>query len=138
MSRKWLFTQLHHKVSATATEEFWRISTTHWPNLIEARKNEQILKKVPQFQNQRKKLYKNLCPDVVMEFTYLNVNDGSIKKIQSQSCCKQQGSNFIKLYEEAHVQVCTKNIFFLKLFVGSTFARTHARIHAQITRRTLS
>ena len=105
MSKKWLFTQLHHKVSATATDAFWKIALQFWPKIIESKVKEDIKKKTPLFQNQRKILYKNECPRVEMTFVYKNVRDGSLKKISSTSTPKVDDRDYVKLYEEAHIKV---------------------------------
>ena len=107
-SRQWYLTQLSHKVSATAAEEFWRIAKTSWPIIIQAKEEEAIEKKTPLFQNQRKKLQRQLCPDIHMEFGFLNLNTGAIVKVASESTPFNQyerSPNYVKLYEEAHIKV---------------------------------
>ena len=71
---------------------------------MEARTNENVKKKTPLFQNQRKLLFKSQCPDVEMEFVVLNVDDGSIKRIKSKTTPKIN-QNYVNLYEVAYVKV---------------------------------
>ena len=108
MTRKWYLTQLNHKVSASAADEFWKLGKEIWPKLMQAKEEESIRRKTPLFQNQRKKLSKELCPEVHMEFGFLNVSTGVTHKVSSHSTpCKEFDRNpeFIKLYEEAHIKV---------------------------------
>ena len=108
MSRKWHYTQLHHEVSATAADKFWQIAKSFWPKLVEAKQVEGVKRKTPEFQNQRKKIVKQLCPDIHMEFGFLNVNTGAIHKVATRTAPfkeYERNPNFIKLYEEAHVKV---------------------------------
>ena len=108
MTKKWHFTQLSHKVSTTAAEEFWRVSKQFWPKLIQAKVDEGIKRKTPEFQNQRKRLVDQLCPEIHMEFAFLQVSTGAIHKVASNTTpLKQYDRNpdFIKLYEEAHIKV---------------------------------
>ena len=107
MSEKWMSTQSNHKVSATATDAFWNIALKYWPKIVSAKKNEGITKKTPMFQNQRKKLHKSMSPVVEMEYGFLNVNDGTIEKVQSRTAPKRPHGDYIKLYEEAHINVST-------------------------------
>ena len=105
MSEKWLHTQLHHKVSATATDVFWKVALNFWPKMVEAKANEDRPKKTPLFQNQRNILYKRHCPKVQMQFGFLNVKDGSILKICSTTTPKMMNPDYVRLYEEAHIKV---------------------------------
>ena len=91
---------MNHKVSATATNEFWKIAKEFWPKLMEAKEEEQITKKKPLFQNQRKKLNNAYCPEIHMEFGYLNVNTGIVHKVQSHTTPikdYQQNPDYVKL-----------------------------------------
>ena len=68
----------------------------------------EIKKKTPLFQNQRKKMIREFCPDIEMEFGYLNVNTGEIHRVQSRSTPIKEfecNPDLIKLYEEAHVKI---------------------------------
>lgn len=108
MSKKWYLTFLDHKVSITAAEEFWRISRLFWPKILQAKQEEGVTRKTPLFQNQRKFLDNRLCPDIHMEFTFLNIITGVVVKINSTTTPLkdyQRNPDYIKLYEEAHIQV---------------------------------
>ena len=108
MTRKWYFTQLTHKVSASAADDFWEIAKNFWPRIEGAKQAEAIARKTPLFQNQRKRMSQQLCPDIHMEFGFLNVTTGVIHKISALSTpIKQYERNpeYIKLYEEAHIKV---------------------------------
>lgn len=124
-SRQWYLAQLQHKVSATAAEAFWAISRTFWPKIEAAKQAESITKTIPLFQNQRKILQKNFCPEIHMEFAFLNVTTGNVERVHSMSTPLkeyQRNPNFIKLYEEAHIQVIYLYHFFI-----SWVALIHAR-----------
>ena len=108
MSRKWYFAQLSHNVSGTAAEAFWEIGRFFWPKLIQAKLQEGITKKTPLFQNQRKKLVSQLCPDISMQFGYLNLATGEVENVSSHITPikdYERNPQYVKLYEEAHIQV---------------------------------
>lgn len=108
MTRKWYFTQLSHQVSATAANDFWAIAKEFWPKIQRAKEVEAISRKTPLFPNQRKKMIQQLCPDIHMEFGFLNVTTGIIHQVSCESTpCKDYERNpeYIKLYEEAHIKV---------------------------------
>lgn len=108
MSRKWYSAQLNHKVSATAAEAFWKIAKTYWPKIVQAKQSEEVEKSTPLFPNQRKKLDKQLCPEIHMEFGFLNVTTGEVETVNSMTAPLkdyERNPNYIKLYEEAHIKV---------------------------------
>ena len=108
MSRQWYETQLYHKVSASAAEAFWKIAKNFWPRIVEAKQAEEVKRKTPLFQNQRNILTNQLCPEIHMEFGYLNVQTGEVETVQSMSTPfkdYERNPDYIKLYEEAHVKV---------------------------------
>ena len=79
------------------------------PKMMASRQNQNISRKIPSYIHQRRKLYKALCPNVDMMYTYRNVADGSITKINTTTApvaTYETDRNYEKLYEEAHVQVC--------------------------------
>ena len=108
MSKKWSYTQLSHKVSAKATNTFWDICMEYVPQLKEMWEREGHTKKVPGFIHQRRQLYKQYCPEVIMEFGFKNKTDGSVKKVTSgKTPLKEYQNNpdYVKLYEIASVKV---------------------------------
>ena len=103
MSKKWLFHQLKHHVSATACNSFWELAFKYVPLVLSNRR-----KKVPGFVQQRKKLYDDYCPPVHMEFTYRNKEDDTIIKYEGKTAPLKQFRNvqkYEKLYELGHVKV---------------------------------
>lgn len=118
LSRQWMKTQLTHKVSAKASNTFWDLTLTYVPKLLNFKEREGHFKNIPKFINQRRKLTKQYCPDVQMEFAFRNRLDGSIIKHRgATSPLKefQQNPNYMKLYEVASIKVffsCYNTLFF--------------------------
>ena len=107
LSRKWLFTQLSHKVSAKAANLFWSTTLNYLPQLLELKEREGREKSIPQFIQQRRKLYKDNCPDVQMEFAFRK-KDGSIVKHNGETApmkAMQLNREYVKLYEMASIKV---------------------------------
>lgn len=70
-------------------------------------------KNVPGFIHLRRKLYSEICPQVHMKCVYLNKTTDSIEIVH---CTKDPGnrypkSNYIKLFEEAHIKVIHLSYF---------------------------
>lgn len=107
-AEKWLLTQQTHNVSATATEKFWDIALKFLPELVEHKARDSITKKTPAFTQERKKLYKNLCPEVKMFFGFKHKSTGVIETVECTSTPNmtfQRNPEYIKVFEEAQIQV---------------------------------
>lgn len=108
LSKKWLETQLTHKVSARATNLFWDCAMDFIPKLMDFQQREGRTHGVPKFIQQRRKLYSEYCPQVTMHFGFRKKSDGSIIKVLSETAPVKelQGNNeYIKLYEIASIKV---------------------------------
>ena len=108
LSRQWLLTQLNHRVSAKAANQFWDIAMKYLPKLLMFKEREGRQKNVPKFIQQRRKLYANHCPDVHMEFGFQKKCDGSINKISGGTAplrTFQLNSEYTKLYEITTIKV---------------------------------
>lgn len=107
-SEKWLNTQLTHYVSLTATNAFWRLALEFIPPVMETRKKESIHRKIPQFVQVRRNLYKEIAPKIKMSFAFLNKENGTIVKVAEDHTPLskfQRDPHYQKLYEEAHIEV---------------------------------
>lgn len=97
-----------HKVSATASNKFWDLSLQYAPKLQTMWEREGQVKGVPGFINQKRKLYKQYCPKVEMEFAFMSKIDGKIEKVNGGTAPVKKYQNnpdYIKLYEIASVKV---------------------------------
>ena len=77
---------------------------------MQFREREGTAKPIPQFINQRNKLYDQYCPKVDMEFGFQNKEDDSIKIVKGSSAPMksiQRDPMYIKLYEIASIKVNT-------------------------------
>lgn len=106
---QWLKLQLTHDVSLAATDAFWSLAMKCIPKLLHIRDVQGIKRKIPQFPNQRKNLYRKECPKVFMSLAYLNTETNDIvyvNKVDSTPMkTYDQNNKFTKLYESAFIQV---------------------------------
>lgn len=108
MSNQWLQVQLTHKVSLTAANAFWKLSFKHLKEIFDLKEAEGVKRKIPQFQQVRKNIYKDLCPDVKMRFAFLNKNDNTVIIVEDDKTPMnkyQRNPQYQKLYEEARIEV---------------------------------
>ena len=106
LSEKWLYTKLTHQVSAAASKSFWKTAMECVPALYEAKKEVNVTKNTPGFIHQRRKLYKDMCPEVHLKYAFLNKENNQTEVIHSKTApSKYNTSKYIKLYEEAHIKV---------------------------------
>lgn len=144
LSEKWLFTQLNHKVSAKATNEFWSLCTHYVPKLHTLWEREGRTKPFPGFINERRKLYSK-CPKVEMEFAFRNKHDGSIKIVHTETAPLKEYVNngdYTKLYEIASIKVIilmkiysisAKSVYFTScLFMGGAKNAAVSRLQLRI------
>ena len=115
LSEKWLNTQLTHNVSAAATNSFWKISMELIPKLVSQKESDNITRKTPTFTQERRKLYRDNCPPVKMTFAFKNKSTGNIETVDCDATpmnAYQRNPSYVKVFEEAHVEVITINNFF--------------------------
>ena len=109
-TKEWIRTKLTHHVSLAGADEFWKLSFKYVGDMLRLKEAENVTKGVPQFVHMRRLMYKDqtICPEVKMSFVFMNKNDGTIHYIQEgQTPLKnfQRDTRFIKMYEEAHIEV---------------------------------
>ena len=95
-------------MSLSGSNAFWKLSFQYVAKLQDMKKAENVKKKIPQFYQVRKNVYKDLCPDVKMSFAFLNIQDGSIIHVKEDHTPLnryQRDPKYKKLYEEAHIEV---------------------------------
>ena len=107
--------EMHHRVSKSASEDFWKLALSMFPRLHRAKITDGIYKRIPQFQNQRKKLFAAKVPKITLKTAYQNKETEEITEVEST---KDPGSQFNphhykKLYESAKVEVM-KNLSSLR------------------------
>ena len=108
LAKKWQLTQLTHNVSVAAANSFWNLSLSLIPGVFNAKENSvPNNKQVPGFVHMRRKLYKDISPPIHMKFVYLNRSTNMVETIHCSSAPRQRfpKSQYIKLYEEAHIKV---------------------------------
>ena len=108
LSKKWLAIHLTHNVSLTATYEFWKLALIAMPKLMQMKNEQDIQRKTPQLVQLRRKIYKEMCPEIHMDFIYYNSQTQETINVSSNSTpVKQYQSdpNYIKQCEIARVKV---------------------------------
>ena len=108
LSKQWLFAELHHNVSAEAVNSFWSVAMDFIPKLSEHKNRTNIEKKTPNFIQQRRKLYQDLCPPIHMKKVYEHKETKEIQTIwfnENTVNTYERNPAYIKLYEESHVKV---------------------------------
>ena len=108
-AKKWLTVQLRHDVSLAAANEFWKVSISHMRRLLQAKDKQNVTRPIPQFINERNKLYNTMCPPIRMNFAFLHKPTEEIYLVNGANKAPQKYSNdpiFEKLYEVAYIKVC--------------------------------
>lgn len=107
-TRQWLLMELNHRVSLTASNAFWKLSTRYLPDLMEAKVRERRTRKIPQFRSIRQSLYKENVPRISLDFGYEVKSTGDIiilSDLDSTPTSKFPPSEYRKLYETAKIKV---------------------------------
>lgn len=94
---------MKHETSAEAANKFWDLAFQSVPHVIQQRR-----KKVPKLQQQRKKMFQNLCPEIQMKFAYKNKLTGEIIIHHGTTAplkIFRDTQKYEKLYEMAYVKV---------------------------------
>lgn len=104
LKSKWLLTEIHHSVSKTASEAFWRTGLHFFPKLESTRGRK---KKTSQFKTIRKKIHNNLLPEIKLEIAYKHRSTGEITVINDSVTPSKRFplSNYEKLYEIGSIKV---------------------------------
>ena len=108
-SKEWLSVQLTHQVSLSAADAFWKLALKFMPRIIKSKGNNNVRRKIPKFQNQRRMLYRQLCPRIGMNFAYKDNDTDMIKLVNNVETTPrkhyEQNPRYTKLYEAAFVKV---------------------------------
>ena len=109
--KKWLCAQMTHRVSQEAANSFWRAGIELIPELMALKMRDSITRKTPMFENQRRKLYKDMCPPINLRFAYKHKETGYIEIVDCTSTptnSYQRNPQYMLLYEEAYIKVSLK------------------------------
>ena len=103
LKSSWIMSEIHHSVSKGASESFWRIGLELFPKLSGANGS----KKTPQFNYIRKKMYKDMVPNIDLEIGYKNRSSGEITVVNTTVTPVKNFSpaKFDKMFEIATVKV---------------------------------
>lgn len=113
-TRQWQNAQLKHHVSLAGCNKFWKLSFKYVSKIIELKERENIKRKIPLFLQIRKNMYKDIAPNVKMNFAFLDKESQSIIHVSDDHTpLKEYDRNprYQKLYEEAHIEVIIYIIF---------------------------
>ena len=104
---KWVVAEVDHTISQTASNDLWKIAFKFIPKLLDAKRNQQITRKIPSFNHIRKTLHKNHTPEVNMEIAYRSKATNEIEVVNSSVTPKSRfpPNLFEKMYEIASVKV---------------------------------
>lgn len=102
---KWIINEIDHRVSKTASENFWRIASS-FHDLHVAKGASR--RKIPQLGHLRKKMYKDRVPDVHMEVGFQSKDTGEVTVLDDVAVIPTSRfptNQFRRLYEIASVDV---------------------------------
>ena len=102
LKSEWLFTEVHHCVSKTASEAFWKVAAEFFPKL-----SDPTQKKKPMFKTIRKKMYLDLLPKIDMQIGYKNKATGEVVIVKDTVTPVKRfsPSQYEKIFEIASVEV---------------------------------
>ena len=106
--KDWISVEIDHHVSKAASNAFWIVADKFFHRLYEAKKREGITRKIPQFVQERNKLYDNKVPDISMKVAYKHNVTGEISMVEATDSIptSQHPPNlYTKIYEVASVEV---------------------------------
>ena len=112
LADQWLNGQLTHSVSASATNFFWDIAMKYIPLLSSLKTRDNLTRKTPSFTQERKKLFKDHCPGIKMRYGFKHKATGAVETVDcgtAQAKTFEKNQNYVKVYEEAHVEVIKTN-----------------------------
>ena len=98
--------EVDHHVSKSASEHFWNIAKTYFPQIAEA--TTQRCRKIPQFRTLRQKMDDKYVPELSMEVAYQSKETGDIivlPDLQSTPVNRFKPSEFTKIYESISIKV---------------------------------
>ena len=104
LKSQWLLTEIHHSVSKSASEEFWKVALTNFTLLAHA---EGRKKKPNQFKTIRRRIYEDLLPSIDLQIGFKNKISGQIVVVNDiiTPLKNYPPSRFEKLFEIGTVKV---------------------------------
>ena len=107
LTKDWMCAEIDHRVSKTASNEFWRISNKYFFKLYKAKEREIRRKKIPQYKQVRQTMYSKHVPPVSLEVAFRDNTTGEVilEKGTSTPISKYPPNKFSKLFEMASVEV---------------------------------
>ena len=97
-----------HRISKTASEEFWELAKSGFVKLSETRNRQFITKKIPKFRTVRDNIYEDRVPKIHMSVAYQHKDTGDIivmEDLESTPRSRFPPTTYSKLYETAKVKV---------------------------------
>ena len=93
---------MNHHVSAAAANAFWDVAFKSIPPVLEKKR------KIAKFIQQRRKLVRDYCPQIHMEYCFRRKSDNAIIKHHGPSApvkAYQSNEKYEKLYEMGYIEV---------------------------------
>ena len=72
LAKAWLSVELSHNISKTASDQLWKLALASFKPLLDAKIEDKITKKTPQFPQLRKYLYKQYASPISVRTGYKN------------------------------------------------------------------
>ena len=107
LAEQWLVLETKHRVLKRASSAFWRLAKSRFSTVYNLKKDENITKKVPQFDHLRRLLNNETVPEIAMEVAYKNKETEEVtvlKNLEKLPVSKYPPDKFTKLYEQASVK----------------------------------
>lgn len=119
LSKKWMEAELDHTVSKVGSNLFWKIAFKFVPRILEAKAQQRVTRKTPQFNHIRRTLYDKYTPDVNLEIAYREKETDEVRIVNESVMPKSRfpPDKFEKLYEIASVKV-------IETILQTSFLRT--------------
>ena len=121
LTEDWTTLEMDHRVSKTASEAFWELGKWAFPRLYKAKIDEVVLKNIPKFVSQRRKLHKDNVPPVHLEIGYLDKETKEVVLVEGDKTPKSRfhPTKFQKVYEVASVKVIDFSMMDFDIIGGS-------------------
>lgn len=103
----WLSLEMRHRVSKSASEDFWDLSKKFFPKLHKARIEDMVYKPIPKLRSQRNKINAEKVPPIHMAIGYLNKETDEMTVVKGSKNPKSNFDprTFEKKFEIASVKV---------------------------------
>lgn len=119
LSEKWITTELKHRVSKAAAEEFWSVGVQGLHKLHRAKVRERICRPTTGFVSLRKSVYSECVPPIQMQTTYQHKESDEIFTVGPENATLAQfpSTEYNKIMEVASVDVSLFAIDLLSLLL---------------------